>query len=173
MNKVIVAAAILIFAGASSASMIEVDRAGENTQLQLCIEKPISASVSLFAYSCLSENWQEAYIGPEVNGSIGKVNYQLAYGVGQETGGNRNGGWVWAGYKKLSGIYLSENGGSGPWTKSVIKYAVSPKVSLGYTKKDFAGEGLYAECKLTGSTTLKISGFDKFKRPEIGLNVAF
>jgi len=165
--------AILTLASAAFASFVEIDRKGEDTSVQSCIEKPVSPSISLFTYACLSEKWQEAYVGPELNGKAGDVAYQVAYGIGQETGGNRNGGWLWAGYKKLSAIYLSENGATGPWAKGVIQYKVSPKLGLGYVKKSFAGEGVYLQYKLTNSATLKVSGFDKFKNSEIGLNFLF
>lgn len=153
-----------------SASFVEYDRSGGSEQIQVCLEKNISNRVGIFAYSCQTENWGETYVGPELNGRFSNVSYQLAYGIGQETGGFRHGGWIWAGRGKFSAIYLHEDGATGTWDKLVLKCQVNDRLTVGYTKKMYAGQGLYAEYKLGKSTTVKYSGF---KTPELGLNVSF
>lgn len=157
----------MVIACACVASTLEYDIAGDKTQIQICVEKPISGKVGAFAYSCQSKGWSETYAGltyaprPEI---------QIAIGAGQETGGNRIGGWIWAGKGRFSAIYLYEDGVTGTWDKYIIKYQATKNLGLGWTKKQFAGEGVYADYKLSKELTIKYSGF---KTPELALNIRF
>ncbi len=167
MKTLIITAIVAASINAASASMVELDYRDGNVQTQICIEKPIKGTVGGFAYSCQKETWGEAYAGLTY---CPTPNVQVALGAGQETGGNRVGGWVWAGKGKISAIHFFEDGASGPWAKTVVKYAITPKLSLGYVEKDFAGEGVYAEIKASKDITFKFSGF---KKPELGLAFKF
>lgn len=168
--KNIIVVTLALLANSCSASFVEYDRSGGSEQIQVCLEKNINDRVGIFAYSCQTENWGETYVGPELNGQVSGISYQLAYGAGIETGGSRHGGWLWAGKDRLSAIYLFEDGHSGTWDKLVLKCQIDDRLSVGYTKKMYAGKGLYAEYKLGKSLTIKYSGF---KTPELGLNVSF
>lgn len=172
MKKTIIVAtlATLSLAGMAPASSIEYDRRGNSEQIQVCLERPIKGSVGVFAYSCQTKNWGETYVGPELNGRFSNVNYQVAYGAGLETGGFRHGGWLWAGRGKFSAIYLHEDGATGAWYKTTVKYQVADKIALGLTKSRYVGQGIYAELKLGRGIILKYSGYNT---PELGLKVSF
>lgn len=167
MKTLLLIAILITICSTCYASSLEFAQMGDNSQVKLCVEQSLSKNTSAFLFALNSKSWSEAYVGltyspvPEV---------QFALGAGQETGGNRVGGWIWAGKGRISAIYLFEDGFTGPWAKTIVKYAVNPKVSLGYVKKDFAGEGIYAEYKLGKDATLKYSGF---KTPELAMAVSF
>lgn len=164
---VIALLAVVFFSGKVSADSLELDRTGDATQIQICVERPVSGKVGAFAYSCQTQNWSETYAGltyaprPEI---------QVAFGAGQETGGNRLGGWIWAGKGRFSGLYCLEDGKTGTWDKLVLKYQVTNKLSLGYTKKMYAGNGVYVEYKLDENIKVAYSGY---KTPELAIKVSF
>lgn len=164
---VILVAIIATVTSAATASTVEFDLTAGKSQIQMCIEQPISGKVGGFAYSCQSESWGETYVGLTY---APIANIQVAFGAGQETGGSRTGGWIWAGKDRFSGIYFLENGASGTWDKLVLKYKTTNKLSLGWVKKQFAGSGIYAEFKLSKEATVKYSGF---KEPELALQLSF
>lgn len=168
MKKLIIVAILFVISIVSAtASTLEFAQTGENPQVTLFIEKSLNKKITAFLVAAEAGPYSEAYVGltyapiPEI---------QIAFGAGQETGGFRSGGWIWAGKGRISGIYAFENGFTGPWSKTIVQYAVTPKLSLGYVKKSFAGKGIYAEVKLGKSATFKYSGF---KTPELAMAVSF
>lgn len=170
-NAILLTLVMSVLAGNVFASTIEYDRRGDAEQVQICLDKSVVPSVGIFVYTCLTENWQECYAGPKWSGKIGDTSVEAAYGAGIESGETlRHGGWLWAGNGKLSAITLYENGQSGHWVKSVVKYQLAPKLSAGYVQKSFAGGGVYADYQLSNNVSLKFSGY---KTPEIGLAVTF
>jgi hypothetical protein len=165
--KNLLAIAILILASPCFSDSLEIDRTGDATHIQICVERPISGKVGAFAYSCQTTSWSETYAGLTY-APISSV--QVAFGAGQETGGNRFGGWIWAGKGKISGLYCLEDGKSGTWDKFVLKYQITDKLTIGYTKKMYAGTGVYAEYKLDKNIKVAYSGY---KTPELALKVNF
>jgi hypothetical protein len=166
--KTLIITALLITAGTSAlANSVEFDQRGDCQQAQICLDRQISSKVGVFAYNCLTKNWREGYVGLTYSP---KQFIQVAYGIGQETGGFRQGGWIWAGKGRISAIYLAEDGASGPWNKTVVKYQATKRFALGWTEKSFAGSGIYAEYSVNKTITVKFSGF---KTPEFGIKASF
>ena len=167
MLRLIAIAILIIVAFPCFSDSLELDRTGDATQIQICVERPVACKIGAFAYSCQATSWSETYVGltyaprPEI---------QIALGAGQEIGGNRLGGWLWAGKGRFSAIYLYEDGESGTWDKCIAKYQVTEKFAFGWTKKQFAGEGVYADFKISKTVAIKYSGF---KTPELALKVSF
>lgn len=151
----------------ASASTLEFAQSGGKAQTKLCVEQSLNQKTGAFIYVMDTKYWTEGYGGltysprPEI---------QFALGAGRETGGNRVGGWVWMGKNRVSAIYFFENGKTGHWYKTIAKYKINQKLSLGYVEKKFAGNGIYAEFKLSSDATLKWSGY---KTPELALTVSF
>ena len=167
MNTLITTAILLIIASPIFASTVEFDQSGENSQIQLYVEKPLSEKIGAFLYNCQSENWGQTRVGLTYT-PIATV--KVGFGAGIETGGTRIGGSIWAGKEKLSGIYFLESGPGGTWDKLVTKYQFNDKLALGWNKKMYAGQGFYAEFKLSKEATVKYSGFET---PEIALQFSF
>ncbi len=165
--KTLVMLALVALSVSCSANMVEYDLTKDSKQVQICLEKPVAGKVGVFAYTLLSSNWDETYIGLTY---APIPNVQLAYGIGHETFGNRTGGWIWAGKGKVSAIYLFEDGGCGPWTKTEVKIQTSPKLSLGYAEKSFTGGGLLAEYNLGKGVNIKLTAY---KEPELAIKLAF
>lgn len=164
-NLTLVILALLVISTSSFASSIELARTDKVNSISVLVEKPITNQLGAFAFTTQNQFWGETYAGLTYAPT---QNIQFALGAGYETGGSRTGGWIWAGKNKISAIYCFEDGASGPWHKLVAKLAVTPRFSLGYTEKSFAGSGIYAEFKLSKETTLKYSGF---KKPELALTI--
>jgi hypothetical protein len=168
LKKVIIVSAMLVlFATSAFASSIELAQTGDLQTISLCVQKPLNNKVGAFALSTQNKLWGQTYAGLTYSPI---PNIELGYGAGFEAGGDRTGGWIWAMKDSFSGIYIFENGASGPWHKLVVKITITPKFNLGYTEKSYAGSGVYAEYKLDKTTTIKYSGF---KEPEIALNLRF
>lgn len=168
MKKIIIVAVILVtISSVALANTVEFDQAGEKQQIQLYVTRPISGRVGGYVYSCQSKGWGEIHIGLTYAVSD---NMSISAGIGKETAGNRVASSIWAGKGKFSGIYFLEKGPHGNWDKLVIKYQTSKVLAIGWTKKKFAGQAIYADFKLTKEVTVKYSGF---KEPEIALMVSF
>jgi hypothetical protein len=149
------------------AGTFEIDRAGDATQFQLYVEKPLTDKVGAFAYNCQSKVWGQTRVGLTY-APISSL--KIGFGAGIETGGSRIGGSIWAGRGKFSGIYFLESGPGGTWDKLVVKYQTTEKFALGWTKKQFAGQGVYADFRISDAFTLKFSGF---KTREIAIQIDF
>lgn len=106
--------------------------------------------------NCCEGGWWQAYVGATYSNTISDVAYQLALGVGAEEFGSRIGGWLWVGQGKVSALHAFEDGGSGPWHRSIAKYQISDRLSLGVTDRAFYGRGIHAEYKL--GTSSKVTG---------------
>lgn len=149
------------------ASTIEFDQAGEKQQIQLYVQKPISGRVGGYVYSCQSKGWGEIHTGLTYKVSD---HMSISLGAGKETAGGRVATSVWMGKDKFSGIYFLEKGPGGTWDKLVVKYQTSKVLAIGWTKKQFAGEGVYIDFKASKEITFKYSGF---KTPELALVLGF
>jgi len=163
MKKIMVAIAALLSLSASCfASQIEVDYAPQTncTTAQVLLQEPVKEvkGLGVFAYELVGKNWSEAYAWLTYS-PVPQLELALGYGTEEAKNPNRLGGWVWAGKDRLSGIYLFEDGGSGPWHKLELKYAATDRVSLGYVERSYSGEGLMAEYKLTSSEKVRVYSF--------------
>jgi hypothetical protein len=162
-----VCALIGTFSVFATASTIEFDQTGSSSQVQVCIEAPVISKITAFVYTCQSPSWAETYAGITY---APVPNVQLAIGAGNETGGDRIGGWVWVGFGKLSYSYAFEDGFSGAFCKATLKYAATNKLNLGVVENGAVGYGLLTEYKLTKDLTVVYNGY---KEPRISLVLSF
>jgi len=177
MNNVIKMFAVAIslsLAMVASANTITVNEGlqGGKPNLELSLGQPVDGNVGVFAYANVSENWQEAYVGPKVY--LPGYNVEVGVGAGVESNQQnvRFGGYLWAGKDALSILILAEDGGSGLWYKGELKYAIDPKTSVSILRDINNGTGGQVERKLDGTTTLRARLYGEGKG-DLGLKIAF
>jgi hypothetical protein len=103
-----------------------------------------------FAQYC-EGGWWQAYAGATYSPTQWS---QVALGVGTEADGLRLGGWVWAGQGRYSFLHLFEQGGSGPWHKTMAMVKVNDSLNAGVIDRSFFGHGITAEYQLGGGSKL-------------------
>lgn len=163
-------AVLFLMATDASCSTLEIDLQNGQKTYQFLLEGQTSTKdVGYFAYALESKCWNEAYAGFTYSPTTWS---QIALGYGQEQmpDPTRFGGWIWLGKGKVSCLYLFEDGGSGPWHKTVIQYQATPVVSLGVVSLMNQKLAPMAEIKLNKQTSLKLTGYQK---PEFALKIAF
>lgn len=163
----VVCALIGTVSAMATASMVEFDQTGPKSQVQVCIEAPLATKVKAFIFTCQSPTYAETYAGLIYSPT---PNLQLALGAGNETGGDRIGGWIWAGLGKFSYAYAFEDGFTGQFCKATVKYTATDKLKLGVADNSALGYGLLAEYKLSKSLTMVYTGY---KEPRISLILSF
>lgn len=151
MTKIIITLIAVLAAALASAqttTTIETNSSGmQNFAVLHCQD-------NMFGFVQYCEGgWWQAYAGATYSPNSWS---QIALGAGAETNGFRYGGWLWLGESKVSALHAFEGSGSGPWHRTIVKYAVSDKVTLGATDRAFYGKGLRAEYKLGNSS--KVTG---------------
>ena len=167
MTKFIAIAILILVASPCFSSTVEFDMTAGRPQIQICVEKPITSKLNALMFNVQSQTWGQTRLGFSY---MPVPTVKLGFSAGYETGGNRVGASVWVGKDRFSGFYVAESGASGTWDKLVLKCQITNKFSLGYTKKEFAGKGIYADFKIGENLTAKYSGF---KEPEIALQLSF
>ena len=112
-----------------------------------------------FVYAFGSENWAEAYVGATYSPAPWA---EVALGVGLEQADDpfRLGGWIWLGQEKVSFLHLFEDGGSGPWHKTTLSYAVDERLSVGAIDRSFLGRGAFAELALDEGRSINITDYE-------------
>lgn len=137
---------------------------------QVTVYQPVAKQVRAFGYAYISEKWSEGYTGLAANPTDW---FEGAIGFGKESTPNswRTGGWIWTGKGKISALYCFEDGTSGSWHKTQVRYQLNAKTGIGYTEKTFKGEGFFINQKLSSDTNLEVTLFSD--NPEIALKVSF
>lgn len=150
-----------------AAGTVEFDQTGGDTAVQITVEQPLSGRVGVFAYTYQSQAYSEAYAGLTY---APLPNIQLALGTGNEPGGSRIGGWIWAGAGNWSMVYGYEDGASGYCHKLSLKTQISEKVTIGVINNFYKGTVVLAEYRLSKTATLR---YTDYAVPEVALVVGF
>ena len=111
-----------------------------------------------FSYALVCQNWAEAYVGKVFSPAPW---FEIAAGIGLERADDpiRLGGWVWTGQGRYSLLHVWEQGGSGPWHKTIVMAKVNDHLNAGVIDRSFFGRGITAEYKL-GQTKLTGALYD-------------
>lgn len=143
---------------------------GQTMSADFLVCKPVKGQVGVFAYAYGCKDWAEAYAGLTVSPSE-KLQIAIGYGDEQFGSGTRWGGWVWFGEGKVSALHLFEDGASGPWHKTTVVYAITPRVGVGVVDKTGIGRGLRVEAMVAKDVRFDVSA--TAEGTELSLKVFF
>lgn len=150
----------LMATAAFAATSTEIEYNGQGMPtFQALMSKPLSHGFGTFINVNASENWSQAYAGLTY---APIPNIQVGYGKGFESVGTheRTGAFIWSGYGRVSGCLAVEDGASGPWHRLTVDYRLSPKITVGWVDKAYAGSGPTVTYTLTKDVRVKVSSYD-------------
>jgi hypothetical protein len=148
---------VMDYACAGNVEFQEKVSAGEVApQMSAYIEQPIVSTIGWSAFLLSSEGWSEGYVGPTYS-PFSWVSVGASVGIESHPKQTRFGSSIWMGHGRFSTLVCHEEGGSGLWTKVIVKATAyespSGSIVVGLHHQSFVGTGPTIEMgpkKVTG-----------------------
>ena len=150
----IVVLAVAVFVSIAGAQTVKVELSEGSTSVD-CFWRGDGA----FVYVSGSRNWAETYAGATYSPAPWA---EIALGIGLEQADSpiRLGGWVWLGQGDVSFCHLFEDGGSGPWHKTILSLVINEHLKIGALDRSFMGRGAFAEIAISGDNVVNTTVYE-------------
>lgn len=114
--------------------------------IEVWLHGPVTGSVNWWAWTLNSRSWGEAYAGIAYAPTTW-IEGGVAYGIETADPSGRLGTFLWAGEERWYVICFYEDGGSGPWRRTIGNFYFTQNFGLGAMEQRGLGSGPRLELK--------------------------